>query len=112
MVVLLFFSSRRRHTICALVTGVQTCALPICLAEFQRQGFWISSARTSSSARSCLRCCLAVRIIWRLQPVAPPAPTGLQLPMPALPASLAADACPLQLFSTCPSVFRNVLGRR
>src|SRR3546814_9776908 len=27
-----FFSSRRRHTRCALVTGVQTCALPI-LAE-------------------------------------------------------------------------------
>src|SRR3546814_1044454 len=26
-----FFSSRRRHTRCALVTGVQTCALPICL---------------------------------------------------------------------------------
>src|SRR3546814_8106682 len=24
-----FFSSRRRHTICELVTGVQTCALPI-----------------------------------------------------------------------------------
>src|SRR3546814_5334013 len=29
--VLVFFcSSRRRHTRCALVTGVQTCALPIC----------------------------------------------------------------------------------
>src|SRR3546814_4308578 len=27
-----FFSSRRRHTRCALVTGVQTCALPILLA--------------------------------------------------------------------------------
>src|SRR3546814_10598099 len=27
-----FFSSRRRHTSCALVTGVQTCALPICAA--------------------------------------------------------------------------------
>src|SRR3546814_6218521 len=27
-----FFSSRRRHTRCALVTGVQTCALPICRA--------------------------------------------------------------------------------
>src|SRR3546814_19073973 len=27
-----FFSSRRRHTRCALVTGVQTCALPICWA--------------------------------------------------------------------------------
>src|SRR3546814_310900 len=41
-----FFSSRRRHTRCALVTGVQTCALPIwsirpsiqlrCLAERPR----------------------------------------------------------------------------
>src|SRR3546814_3629840 len=28
-VVWFFFSSRRRHTRCALVTGVQTCALPI-----------------------------------------------------------------------------------
>src|SRR3546814_17535 len=30
MLVCVFFSSRRRHTRCALVTGVQTCALPIC----------------------------------------------------------------------------------
>src|SRR3546814_1595374 len=29
MYVFFFFSSRRRHTRCALVTGVQTCALPI-----------------------------------------------------------------------------------
>src|SRR3546814_4229897 len=28
-----FFSSRRRHTRCALVTGVQTCALPISSSE-------------------------------------------------------------------------------
>src|SRR3546814_7995712 len=28
-VVWFFFSSRRRHTRCSLVTGVQTCALPI-----------------------------------------------------------------------------------
>src|SRR3546814_3691295 len=34
-----FFSSRRRHTICALVTGVQTCALPIC--------WWEGSAQVS-----------------------------------------------------------------
>src|SRR3546814_8250814 len=32
-VVFFFFSSRRRHTRCALVTGVQTCALPISSAE-------------------------------------------------------------------------------
>src|SRR3546814_1392969 len=30
-----FFSSRRRHTRCALVTGVQTCALPISLRYAQ-----------------------------------------------------------------------------
>src|SRR3546814_5067818 len=29
MFVVVFLSSRRRHTSCALVTGVQTCALPI-----------------------------------------------------------------------------------
>src|SRR3546814_10934358 len=31
--VFFFFSSRRRHTRCALVTGVQTCALPISRAR-------------------------------------------------------------------------------
>src|SRR3546814_10854335 len=33
---LFFFSSRRRHTRCALVTGVQTCALPISASGEQR----------------------------------------------------------------------------
>src|SRR3546814_20611825 len=35
-----FFSSRRRHTRCALVTGVQTCALPILskyIGSFERK---------------------------------------------------------------------------
>src|SRR3546814_6048692 len=35
---LFFFSSRRRHTRCALVTGVQTCALPILRAAFDPAG--------------------------------------------------------------------------
>src|SRR3546814_8767669 len=30
-----FFSSRRRHTRCALVTGVQTCALPISIKDLK-----------------------------------------------------------------------------
>src|SRR3546814_15200952 len=30
------FASRRRHTRCALVTGVQTCALPICTGPEQQ----------------------------------------------------------------------------
>src|SRR3546814_8249392 len=33
LLVVFFVSSRRRHTRCALVTGVQTCALPIAPAE-------------------------------------------------------------------------------
>src|SRR3546814_5556516 len=33
-----FFSSRRRHTRCALVTGVQTCALPIYAAALTDLG--------------------------------------------------------------------------
>src|SRR3546814_6408240 len=34
-----FFSSRRRHTRCALVTGVQTCALPILGDVLRRQPY-------------------------------------------------------------------------
>src|SRR3546814_7823789 len=40
-----FFSSRRRHTRCALVTGVQTCALPILQP---------SAASVSCSAGTCI----------------------------------------------------------
>src|SRR3546814_20691088 len=36
LVIFFFFSSRRRHTSCALVTGVQTCALPIWFAGWMR----------------------------------------------------------------------------
>src|SRR3546814_11831061 len=39
-----FFSSRRRHTRCALVTGVQTCALPIC--DFDA---WLSATLLDTS---------------------------------------------------------------
>src|SRR3546814_9837439 len=42
-----FFSSRRRHTRCALVTGVQTCSLPICqddADEAQQHGFAIGAS--------------------------------------------------------------------
>src|SRR3546814_9366687 len=35
--VVFFFSSRRRHTRCALVTGVQTCALPISVLPLTRR---------------------------------------------------------------------------
>src|SRR3546814_3246065 len=41
-----FFSSRRRHTRCALVTGVQTCALPI-------WRWWHCSRSMSRCVRPC-----------------------------------------------------------
>src|SRR3546814_710562 len=54
IIFLFFFSSRRRHTRCALVTGVQTCALPISRAS--------SAPRGRVPRRAPLRrrrCCLA-----------------------------------------------------
>src|SRR3546814_9716865 len=36
-----FFSSRRRHTRCALVTGVQTCALPMLALALTSTRGWI-----------------------------------------------------------------------
>src|SRR3546814_14113955 len=41
-----FFSSRRRHTRCALVTGVQTCALPIFTSS---RPDWINERNKRSS---------------------------------------------------------------
>src|SRR3546814_10854141 len=40
---LFFISSRRRHTRCALVTGVQTCALPIYSTRHSAQKFSLRS---------------------------------------------------------------------
>src|SRR3546814_16193575 len=84
-----FFSSRRRHTSCALVTGVQTCALPI------------SAGRSNdSSGGGCVQqsvpCpCLALR---------PPAPDDLTLrpglrvlPYPEKPGIGQQIACPYPL---------------
>src|SRR3546814_9947086 len=42
---LFFFSSRRRHTRCALVTGVQTCALPISVPMFMLMAEFIIVSR-------------------------------------------------------------------
>src|SRR3546814_8195530 len=50
--VLCFFSSRRRHTSCALVTGVQTCALPIFLRD---KSFCIDALRAPSHIPPPLR---------------------------------------------------------
>src|SRR3546814_14299809 len=49
---LFFFSSRRRHTRCALVTGVQTCALPISSPRYSFRRFeLLPDAETRLAAR-------------------------------------------------------------
>src|SRR3546814_10497215 len=45
MLFLFFFSSRRRHTRCALVTGVQTCALPIFSTHSPEAGVFLVYVR-------------------------------------------------------------------
>src|SRR3546814_17130625 len=56
--VLFFFSSRRRHTRGALVTGVQTCALPICASPCSPPTTWStrSSCTKRLAAPRCHRC--------------------------------------------------------
>src|SRR3546814_8218764 len=50
-----FFSSRRRHTRCALVTGVQTCALPICRGEFATLELQIERGEYTAARDTALR---------------------------------------------------------
>src|SRR3546814_7706159 len=54
-----FFSSRRRHTRCALVTGVQTCALPISrsrlLAQTDKVSVLVSSFALTYSIHGFLK---------------------------------------------------------
>src|SRR3546814_4730274 len=52
-----FFSSRRRHTRCALVTGVQTCALPISRKQLAEKKAFVlpEKAKTQCSAQRAQR---------------------------------------------------------
>src|SRR3546814_1818984 len=50
IVMAFFFSSRRRHTRCALVTGVQTCALPISRHQKRSQTFRLTRPSTEPTA--------------------------------------------------------------
>src|SRR3546814_2272916 len=65
VIFIFFFSSRRRHTSCALVTGVQTCALPILPTGVFDGALPVSNSQTSTfesatrvtSCRVQQRCC-------------------------------------------------------
>src|SRR3546814_4012936 len=75
-----FFSSRRRHTRCALVTGVQTCALPIyndnSLAVFRDiPGVILAVPSNGRDATQMLRECVRLarkeqRVVVFVEPIA------------------------------------------
>src|SRR3546814_4722604 len=75
-----FFSSRRRHTRCALVTGVQTCALPIYLL-----------------ATSAIALALAAPAMAQSQPgaseTAPEKPSQMEPSKPATPPEIGRASC-------------------
>src|SRR3546814_13654127 len=81
-----FFSSRRRHTRCALVTGVQTCALPIFL--FMRIVF----AGTPEFARLALDALVAAGHQVPLVLTQPDRPSGRGLKLTPSPVKQAAQA--------------------
>src|SRR3546814_6359433 len=56
-----FFSSRRRHTRCALVTGVQTCALPIFATARHDAAHVVGLARDEAVPREGGNCRRAVQ---------------------------------------------------
>src|SRR3546814_19464546 len=80
-----FFSSRRRHTRCALVTGVQTCALPI--YSGRRAGKVRCMVRAGSTAASARR-----TLPKKNQSLKSPSTTVVRRAVPAMAASIAAWA--------------------
>src|SRR3546814_1530119 len=59
--VFFFFSSRRRHTRCALVTGVQTCALPILILWGLISQFFVTHSHWLAEAAGVL---IAGVLLW------------------------------------------------
>src|SRR3546814_3278077 len=59
---MLFFSSEGRHTVCALVTGVQTFALPISAQTQQREE---SASRTEPRSAPPIGPLELARWVWR-----------------------------------------------
>src|SRR3546814_565939 len=120
-----FFSSRRRHTRCALVTGVQTCALPISSSSTDggREGMLEVRCRASGDyprprsplSRGCSRRPRRARHLLRrsMQPSAGPPHPRYSPPLIAAPAkdppmSIRLALCLLLLCASLPLVARDM----
>src|SRR3546814_13083020 len=107
-----FFSSRRRHTRCALVTGVQTCALPIS-ARLVRLGVAPDTASTLGFAAVIGLTTYASLVIGELVPkqiaLRSPEPIAAMMALPMR--WLARIAAPLVwLLDSTSGLFFRLLG--
>src|SRR3546814_6024144 len=64
MFLFFFFSSRRRHTRCALVTGVQTCALPILISPAASAAAKLAIALRYATAGFGIVVAAGAMLIW------------------------------------------------
>src|SRR3546814_870166 len=64
-----FFSSIRRHTMCALVTGVQTCALPILHARYRQDRLRLGAAQERDAGVDRLQLGTSIAAVGDLQRV-------------------------------------------
>src|SRR3546814_11905409 len=106
---LFFFSSRRRHTRCALVTGVQTCALPIFQAVpgFE-EGWWSVQDLAAQQAGALLPLRDGMRV---LDACAAPGGKTAHILERAEVELLALDSDPLRLARVGPNLRRLRLDR-
>src|SRR3546814_8916763 len=86
-----FFSSRRRHTRCVLVTGVQTCALPIFMRD-DGDGVQLSAEQAASIRRKALGDFLR-QARGRVQPESVGLPPGIRRRTPGLRREEVAQLC-------------------
>src|SRR3546814_2560689 len=87
MLIMVFFfcSSRRRHTRCALVIGVQTCALPIFRCAFQRKEIRMNSKRTLVTLLAAVMVAGASGLAAAAENAAPGAPASSMPDMGQMP---------------------------
>src|SRR3546814_7198046 len=104
-IIFFFFASRRRHTRCALVTGVQTCALPIsalAYLNYKRLPTGMSAAlpsATSTAYNYVIYLPVTLYLPWAVRPD----DTGLNLGSPAIPGEIGRARVGKECVSTCRS---------
>src|SRR3546814_10651845 len=100
---LFFVSSRRRHTRCALVTGVQTCALPISIstAASHTRRLRSSSNKRPGTMRTSLYLVLFATLLFAVPAIAQSTQEPSAAPAAAAPPSSTGGPLAVELIKLC-----------